>query len=157
MARVNIYVPDDLKARMDAAGDNVNWSDIARRVFLEAVTNIEHRKERTMSTAIERLKASKERHVNQMSESGREHGTAWARDKAEYDQLARICDISVNDTDEWYPTTALKMAIDPVNDLNMNELAELLLGDSRATISPEFAEGFIEGAQAFYEEVEDDL
>ena len=32
-ARMNISIPDDLKARMDALGESVNWSKIAARAF----------------------------------------------------------------------------------------------------------------------------
>jgi hypothetical protein len=59
MAKLNLYVPDDLKARMDAVSDNVNWSEVARPAFQAAVANYEHRKGRNMTTAIERLRASK--------------------------------------------------------------------------------------------------
>lgn len=37
MARISIYVPDDLKALMDAAGDTINWSEVARPAFEAAL------------------------------------------------------------------------------------------------------------------------
>ena len=36
MARVTLYVPDDLKAAMDGV-DGVNWSEIARPAFITAI------------------------------------------------------------------------------------------------------------------------
>ncbi len=38
MARMTIYIPDDLKARMDEAGENTNWSEIAQKAFEAAVS-----------------------------------------------------------------------------------------------------------------------
>src|SRR4051812_27989218 len=37
MARVSIYVSDELKAEMDKAGDAINWSQIARPAFMAAL------------------------------------------------------------------------------------------------------------------------
>lgn len=39
MARVSIYVSDELKARMDAAEDGINWSEVARACFEKALDN----------------------------------------------------------------------------------------------------------------------
>ena len=33
MARMSIYVPDDLKGRMDRLSDRVNWSGVAQAAF----------------------------------------------------------------------------------------------------------------------------
>lgn len=33
MARMTVYIPDELKARMDEAGPDSNWSEIAQRAF----------------------------------------------------------------------------------------------------------------------------
>ena len=59
MARISLYIPDDLKARMEAAGDEVNWSDAARPALIAAVAAFEHGKGGTMHTAIERLRTSR--------------------------------------------------------------------------------------------------
>ena len=37
MARLSIYIPDDLKARMDGVGDTVNWSEVVRPAIQAAV------------------------------------------------------------------------------------------------------------------------
>jgi hypothetical protein len=45
MASVNLYVPDDLKAQMDEAGEAINWSAVAQRAFLSEILNPAVRKE----------------------------------------------------------------------------------------------------------------
>ena len=95
MARVSIYVPDELKARMDQAGDAINWSEIARPAFQAALAAYEHRKGQTMSTAVERLRASKQEYEQEESTSGEDAGRAWAKDDAEYGELVAISKIDL--------------------------------------------------------------
>lgn len=40
MARINISVPDELKARMDACGESLNWSQVATAAFEEALDRL---------------------------------------------------------------------------------------------------------------------
>src|SRR5690242_20251388 len=91
MARIALYVPDDLKTRMDAVTDETNWSDIVRPVFALVVADFEHRKGRNMTTAIERLRASKSRADQQDKLVGAEHGRAWAESAADYRTLRDLC------------------------------------------------------------------
>ena len=44
MARVSIYISDELKARMDKVGEAANWSGIVRPAILSEVASHEHRK-----------------------------------------------------------------------------------------------------------------
>lgn len=46
MARVTVYVPDELKARMVAAGDLVNWSAEAQRAFEVVTSRVEEDRRR---------------------------------------------------------------------------------------------------------------
>ena len=41
MPKVTVYVPDDLKARMDAVGESVNWSGEAQKAFQCALAQLE--------------------------------------------------------------------------------------------------------------------
>ncbi len=41
MPRVSIYVPGEMKARMDEAGDRANWSGIAQRAFETELHHLE--------------------------------------------------------------------------------------------------------------------
>ena len=77
MARITLYIPDDLKPRMDAVGDAINWSEVARPTILLALATHEHRKGQNMDTAIERLRASKEKGA-QEDQKSRERPTAGA-------------------------------------------------------------------------------
>ena len=66
MATMNIYLPDQLKTRMEASGDNTNWSEVARVAFSYRVAANEHRKEPTMSSVVERLRASRAQRLDEL-------------------------------------------------------------------------------------------
>lgn len=93
MARVSIYVSDDLKARMDDSGDTINWSEVARAAFLEALARNAYKRDLNMEHAIERLRVSRERY--QQTAEGRAKDTArkWAATTASYEQLLRISEL----------------------------------------------------------------
>jgi hypothetical protein len=81
MARMNIYVPDDLKSRMDEA-EGVNWSPLACRAFeLKLGEIITAKGTRTMQDLISRLRAQKA-HEAAVSEAAfarsAEIGRRWA-------------------------------------------------------------------------------
>src|SRR4051812_9338803 len=112
MPRVTLYVPDDLKARMDEVGELVNWSAIAQRAFGEAVASHRLRKDPTdMKEVIERLRASKERIEAQAESYGKECGKKWAMQSAEYDELKRIAEFDDGGHDPNLET--LQLLIDP--------------------------------------------
>jgi post-segregation antitoxin (ccd killing protein) len=54
MARMNIYVKDDLKERMEAEEKTVNWSKVASRAFKNELRKIAKRKEKEMKEMAER-------------------------------------------------------------------------------------------------------
>ena len=87
MARVSIYVQDDLKARMDRIGEAANWSEVVRPAILSEVATLEHLKGANMTTVIERLKASREKYVQPVASTGKSAGRAWASDRADYHDL----------------------------------------------------------------------
>ena len=61
MPRITVYVPDDLKAHMDDASDNLNWSAVAQLAFRGAIAIHKLKKDPTdMTNVIERLRASKQ-------------------------------------------------------------------------------------------------
>ena len=85
MPKVNLYVPDDLKARMDDTGEAVNWSAVAQRAFREAISTHQVRKDRSDTEhVVERLRASKERYEERQFAVGKEGGTQWAKTQAEF-------------------------------------------------------------------------
>jgi hypothetical protein len=155
MARVNIYVPADLKARMDTVRRSTNWSEVVRPAILSAVASDEQRKGANMKTpdlnaVVERLRASKEKHLLEMAKSGRERGRLWACEKAEFDELRRVVDVAGgNDHDAL---EGLKSAIDPQHTLNRTEFAELI-GVGERDMSNEYAVTFVEGAAEVLDQV----
>lgn len=156
MARINIYVSDQLKKRMDAAGD-ANWSEIARPSFEAAVATYEHEKGHSMNTAIERLRASKQKTFQSDYFSGQQDGRTWARDSAEHADLVRLSRIHFPNDDYRGATHALKAAVDPQDELGLSEVYEYCFGDDSDHVSEEYVAGFIEGAKEFFEEVKGQL
>jgi hypothetical protein len=158
MARITLYVPDDLKARMDAAGDRINWSEVARPALLGALTTHEHRQENTMTSAIERLRASKQEADTEDQTEGFEHGRSWASDEASYRDLQRLA----RDWDEAFhndldPLDTLTRAVDPNSELTRFDLLNHLFGDGTFEASDEYYWAFIKGAVRFFTEVRPQL
>jgi hypothetical protein len=154
VARVSIYISDGLKARMDAVGEAVNWSEIARPAFLSAVASHEHRRTQTMTTAIERLRASKEKHLDEMTEFGRERGQRWARDHAEWAELKRVADLR---TDHPDLISDLRNAIDPGEDLDESDFLKAIDSSEEEANEDAFVEGFIDGAKDFFDAIKPEL
>jgi hypothetical protein len=155
MARVNIYVPADLKARMDAVRRSRNWSEVVRPAILSAVASDEQCKGAEMKTldlnaVAERLKASKERHLLEKAKIGRERGRSWASEKAEYDELRRVVDVAGgSDRDAL---AGLVAAIDPQGQLNNMDLAAVI-GVEERDMSKEYATAFVVGAAEIFDQV----
>jgi hypothetical protein len=158
MAKLNLYVPDDLKAQMDEVGDSVNWSEVARPAFQAAVANLRHRKDRNMSTAIERLRASKAQSVQNDQMLGTKHGREWAENRASYDELVRVSKIEYDDEprENINPSYYVIKAIDPHKDLAPGEVLDNLFGEHDG-LSDEYLFAWVEGAQEFFGEVQDQL
>ena len=104
--RMNIYVPDDLRKRMDKASrrQEVNWSAIACRAFLDQVIQHEMRQQRTRmerTKVIERLKAADADVVSESERVGNEDGQRWAEQFATPTQLRRLKDAQ-HGSKNWY-------------------------------------------------------
>ena len=109
-----------------------------------------------METAIERLRASKEKHVADERDAGKEAGRLAAKDQLEYDELIEIEKIAADSLDEVDGEgafEALRLAFDPNGELDTSEFnAGYFKTDN---VNELFALGFIEGAQEFFDEVKD--
>jgi hypothetical protein len=160
MPRVTLYVPDELKARMDGAGEAMNWSAVAQRAFREAISTHHVRKDDSdMENVIERLRASKQRFEARQLESGKEIGRKWAKMEAEYHELAALAEFDV----DIYPDNTkidpelLANVIDPdgENPREWEEFWEDHYGVD--TPSDAFLRGFIEGATEVFKEIADQL
>jgi hypothetical protein len=89
MARMSIYVPDELKERMDAV-DSVNWSAVAQSQFERELRLHPKLTGDEMQATIERLKASKVAQTDEVIAAGVEAGKQWAMKEAEYLDLLKI-------------------------------------------------------------------
>jgi hypothetical protein len=152
MARLSIYVTDELKARMDQVGDRVNWSEVVRPAIQAAVATYEYRRSPSMPTVIERLKASKQKAEQQDMTEGKRAGRTWAEQEASYPELRRVAKIS----DEAFGFETLKKAVDPDNNLSDQEVWEEMFGKD-SDLSEEYIEAFIDGAQELFHEIADKL
>lgn len=89
--RMTISVPNELKGRMEAAGEDVSWSAVACAAFEAKLAEIiKQRGAKTMEDVVTRLRASKRKAGGEQYEKGREAGEAWAKNDAEADMLERL-------------------------------------------------------------------
>ena len=143
MARISLYIPDELRTRMDAAGaEEINWSEVARPSLTAAVAAFEHKKGQNVSTAIERLRASKRHSDQQEKTSGYNDGRSWAENKAEYNELVRLHRRRKDHPGES-PGDALNRAVVP----------SVTAPEITAWPSDRYGRAFIEGALKFFSEV----
>lgn len=157
MARLSIYVTDELKARMDEVGDDVNWSEVVRPAIQSAIAIHQQRRSPSMTTAIERLRASKQEGEKRDIEGGRKDGRQWAEYHASYRALRHVAEIPHANIDEAAHWTNLKHALDPDDDLpDSREFCAQFFG-TEAHVSGEYLNGFIEGAAEFFDEVKDKI
>jgi predicted transcriptional regulator len=158
MARVSIYVSDELKARMAEVGDALNWSDIARPAFEAAIADFNHRRGRSMTTAIERLKASKQHYLENTTKYGAEAGRDWAQNTASFYELKQVSQIELShyERDASDISWAIHRATDP-DDINRHDdIPEILFGE-RTWPTEEWMVAWVRGAQEFFQEVENQL
>jgi hypothetical protein len=109
-----------------------------------------------VDTAIERLRASKEKHEARQTEHGKKAGLQWARDFAEYGELERVSDIDEYDAED--AGQVVRDAVDPDHEIDdYNTFAEHLRISPRNFGDIDFMCAFIDGAQDFFNEVGDKL
>lgn len=149
MAKLNLYVPDELKKRMDAVSD-VNWSDITRPALLSALATLEQHRSPDMTTTIERLRASKAESLKRDELEGQTHGREWAEQHADYDELRRLSELS-QEAINADPLQVLARAVDP--DDQLDSLKEYCFGDADANVSDAYISAFIAGAVRLFNEV----
>ena len=159
MPKVNLYVPEDLKARMDDTGEAVNWSAVAQRAFREAISTHHIQQDRSgMEHVIERLRASKERYEDRELATGKEVGSKWAKTKAEYFELVAVASFDPDTHDGELDCDTLQRQIDPDGETDPREWAdfwETYYGRGRP--SDAFIRGFIEGATEVYDAIAEQL
>jgi hypothetical protein len=172
-SRTTITVPPDLKARMDAVEEPINWSAVAAAAFEQKLAEIVRRRgAKDMREAIARLRASKARFVEQEFKQGREAGRAWAMNRAEAAELERLaafverCGLDWDGlfdragTDAYSAGERIVFAILPEDDGDRGAshcFWEMNAGDPDLAMRPEFVRGFAEGAVELWDEIRDQL
>ena len=158
MPSMNIYVSDELKARMDACGKDVNWSEVVRPCIRSAVAVSMQRKEPNMANAIERLRASKAERLNNLKAQAEAAGRQWASDHAEYEDLAKLSELqrvlATNHVD--IDNSQVRAAIG--EEMTADDFNEALgLTELRSDQVDEYLAHFVDAAVDFYDEVADQL
>ncbi|WP_324134168.1 hypothetical protein [Bosea sp. (in: a-proteobacteria)] len=153
MARMSIYVSDDLKERMDQSGD-MNWSGIAQAAFATAMFRNPQMKEPVMQDVIERLRASKLEHELYETTEGKKDGRAWAMKTATFTQLR---DISRVDVSQFGDDGRLARHIGKVIGEDPSDRESSIFFDhgAEALASDEYVAAFVEGAIEVWEDVKD--
>jgi len=107
-----------------------------------------------VNTAIERLRASKQKWHQEERTQGHLDGRGWAENEAEYGWLRRLADNIVRDR---VSRGALFRAIDPndEDEKGNSELSETFFGGEKP--SDAYIEGFVEAAVEFFAEVRDQI
>jgi hypothetical protein len=180
--RVNVSVPRELKARMDAVAQRVNWSQTAAEAFEAKLLELAAQQEaKQMDDVIARMKAAAELDDKEEYQAGREEGESWAREVARPRQLRRLEELAddpqhglagrlgifangMNRGIAW----GLYQAITGSQDVDHHEVnafweqaiseANHLDGSASRRIEDEgFALGFCEGALEVWKAVKDEL
>ena len=164
MARMNIYISDDLKGHMDKAGKSANWSQVASRAFEIELGEIAKRKKvKDMNSVVQRLKASKLEFEDVSYKDGHQYGAGWAENSAAYDELKHACEIDTDDSllvdaEDGDDERAFHVAMMITGDGDKAmEFWEGVFGEWLPAKDFEFYKGFLDGASEVYEKVKDEL
>ena len=150
MAKMNLYIPDQMKSEMDAIGTGINWSSVAQAAFDREISLRKWQKEPTMENVIERLRASKSEFAQGERELGIQHGRDWAMLRSDYDRLRRMAKIRFGQTDAPYWRVADQaLGIDESN----RDDSFWFDHDTGEFPSDEYVQAFVEGATEVWEQV----
>jgi hypothetical protein len=151
MARLAIYVSEELKARMDALGDRVKWSRIAQLAFEREVAAATIPADPNLTQVIERLRATKVEDPHADLTRARERGRDWAMREANYQQLKEISGLVLTGTGYARQFAQAVKAHDK-NDW------PFFWGSPNAPLPPDdYVEAFLEGAKVVWREVADKI
>ena len=171
--RTTISLPDDLKARMDAVTEQVNWSAEAAKCFEKVLGGIAARKsQKDYSDVIARLRASKMKSEDENYDAGHAAGIFWAENNASYPELKRAVDY---DTDQiggqwlapwrgcdWIAFALLGLDVQELLNDELEERSDAFWApaggaQSVDSMGNEFLIGFIEGAVQVWNQVRNQL
>jgi len=145
MARTTISIPDDLKRRMDAVQERINWSAVAAGAFEGKLREVTHqRRDLVLADVVERLRTTRDGEEQSEHAKGYTAGRDWAVSRADYGQLTRLK--RLYDWWEYEPEYDLDWFLDNVgNDTRWTAaqyVAFEILGIDNADRKPEQAEAF---------------
>jgi hypothetical protein len=172
--RTTISVPPQLRERMDAVDESVNWSAVASRAFEAKLVEIAAKKEqKSMDDIVARLRVSKRRVDDEQYQEGEKVGRAWVEEDAEADELENLerwlliyrgneDAIFRDDLNHAYSSAELTVfGIWPDRDGDRSaaeEFWEERLGDdASAAEHVQFVRGFVDGALDMWRKVKDQL
>jgi len=154
MARVSIYVPEEMKSRMDELEDAVNRSSVAQGAFDEEIKKRFWKKGSDMNAVVERLRASKVDYEKHEAERGYEEGVEWAKETATYGQLKKLAETDLGwDLKPHYEYGEMAKWLDERLGLEAPESIFASFRDDGVYPSDEYAESFMNGAVEVWSEV----
>jgi hypothetical protein len=140
MAKLTIQLPDSLWQRMqDLRGED--WSSVAARAFEARLEACRSEAVKPGPEVVDRLRASKERHMRRQRTAGYDSGYAWARDRAEYGDLQAMIEAPSYDA-------AAQIVRNSRGFRERDEFGDALWP------TEEIWESFVDGATALYRDVE---
>lgn len=158
MAKVSIYVTDEMKAQMDET--ELNWSGIAQAAFSGEIAKRNWKKGDDMESVVERLKESKERYDKKESGRGYDDGVEWAKTKAEYEDLVKLSELELGRfwNDSYVRADCLGRWIDEeLGQEGSDSIFEAYLPDHDKYPSDDYVEAFYKGAVEVWDSVKEAL
>ena len=163
--KMTIYVPDDLKKRMNKVKE-ANWSALACRAFESHLAEVAARKEQAMTTdeVVARLRNSQRAARSTQNQDGYKAGAFWAQRLATARQLELLAkDASQYPYDESResPAHAVAVAVNP-DEANRHDATAAFWGNIlgvswRAAVRGDYVGGFVDGALDVWDKVKDEL
>jgi post-segregation antitoxin (ccd killing protein) len=152
MARINLSIPDNIKAEMDAL--DVNWSEVARAAFDRELQIRKSIRIENMNDVIERLRISKASAEGLDKASGRKAGQLWAQKHASFRHLRRIGNLDLDEGEGRYASQ-----VDVALGNSGNDWGDSFWNDGAYAEPPteEYVEAFVEGATEVWEQVKDQI
>jgi len=150
MPRINIYVSDAMKERMDALRDRVKWSEVAQAAFDREISISTVPKDPNMDQVIERLRASKIEHEKAVAKKGRQDGREHAKRWLKYADLQAIANLELEG--EHFASQvdrALGNSGTQWGDSFWND------GEMNTAPSDDYVEAFVEGCKDIWNEIAD--
>jgi hypothetical protein len=172
---MSIYVPINIKAKMDKVKEPVNWSALACRAFEDKLAEIASRKEnKTMSDVVQRLRATLRKQKSVDYQVGYGVGRAWAERVADVAELFRLDKLRRECPNEYARdwSKGWQSLFDDNVDMRL-KIAETIKGqkldiaemrdfwdqtlDDYDTVSGDHVHGFADGALALWDSVKDEV